>query len=92
MMSGHGWFSYSRSPDGRYGQWMLTRRPDDPPIVVWQDDNGTVIIDDEIGDRYVQLSGFTDDEIRTSLSFAQAMGWLEPGTGSAFKQIPVADQ
>ena len=29
--------------------------------------------------------------LTAAVTFAQAMGWLEPGTGSAFKQLPTAD-
>jgi hypothetical protein len=87
-MSERGWFSYSRSPDGRFGEWTLTRTPDDPPILIWEAGDGTSVIDDQTGDRYVQLFGFTAEEIRSAVTFAQAMGWLEAGTGVAFKQLP----
>jgi hypothetical protein len=84
----YGWFSYSRNPDGRFGEWTLTRSPDDPPIIVWQAADGTSVLDDDIGDRYVELRGFTAAEIDASLAFAQAMGWLPPGIRVTVKRLP----
>jgi hypothetical protein len=69
------------------GQWTLTREPDDPPVIVWQADDGTAVLDDAIGDRYVELRGFTDSEIGASLDFAQAMGWHPAGTTAVFKRL-----
>ena len=65
-----GWFRYGRHPEGRVGEWQVTRTPDDPPIVIYRTGDQTWIIDD---DQHVTLNGATGTDIQNALTFARAM-------------------
>ena len=56
MSKQYGWFTYGRSPNGKVGQWTITRTPEDPPIVVWRvDDTARASFDVDNYENYVKL-------------------------------------
>jgi hypothetical protein len=42
---------------------LLPRRPDDPPLVIWQRDATSWVVDDADRDGYWHIHGFTRDQI-----------------------------
>lgn len=88
----YGWFRYGRRhPEGKVGEWTITRTPDDPPVVVWRVPDGGWIIDDDPGDQHVQVDGFSEDDIRVALAFAQAMGWLPADVRYEVRPLSASD-
>jgi hypothetical protein len=85
---GFGWFSYTRAPDRRVGDQTIPRSPGDPPFVAWQAGATTWIVDDDVSNQHVRVDGITEDEIRLAFAFAQAMGWVVPGSDVAFRGAP----
>jgi hypothetical protein len=86
----YGWFRYGRHPEGKVGQWTITRSPDDPPLVVWKVADDVWIVDDDPGEQHIHVDGFTEADIQVALAFAQAMGWVTAGTEYAIRELPPA--
>jgi hypothetical protein len=85
----YGWFRYGpRHPEGKVGQWTITRTPQDPPIVAWKVDENAWIIDDDPGDQHVQVDGFTEAELRVALEFARTMGWTSADARYDVREMP----
>jgi hypothetical protein len=87
-MGRYGWFRYGRHPEGKVGQWTITRAPDDPPIVAWRVADDAWIIADDPGEQHVHVDGFSEDDIRVSLAFARAMGWIGDEGAFAVRELP----
>jgi hypothetical protein len=92
MMSDRGWCNYGRAPSHRYQDRILAREAGDPPMVVWRIDATSWVVDDDVEDRLVSLGGFTREEVEASLAFAQAMGWVTPGSTVVFRDAPPPDR
>ena len=79
--------SYGHSPNGKVGQWTISRTVEDPPIVVWKVNDTTWIVDDEINDQCARLDGFTESEVTAALVFARAMTWIPARTEHVVKAL-----
>jgi hypothetical protein len=94
----YGWFNYGRELD-RQRHVMgvdlpLPRRADDPPLVIWQQDDTSWVVDDEDRDGYWHIHGFTREPIIGAIRFAWAMGWLawDRTRPALFRRIDDPDQ
>ncbi|MEU3452089.1 hypothetical protein ABZ671_00400 [Micromonospora sp. NPDC006766] len=70
------------------GDWKITRVPEDPPLVIYQTGDGGWIVDDAPGEQHTMLHGLTGEEIRTALTFALAVGWIDGDARISFRAAP----